>query len=111
MSYLIPGAALCGFIASEAMSIIPAIKQNESTPNTFSFRYYFSRPENVVMFVFNCASTLGMMLAHGEIIGLMHKMPLIGTYFEGAALPTLTGLLTGFFAARVIRWVVSKWPA
>lgn len=108
MSHLIPLAALCGYVASEAWSIIPAIKNDASTPDRFSFKYYFSRPLNIVRMVFNAACTLGLTLGHGELLSIMHKIPVIGPYFEGAAMPIITGMLIGFFAARVISWIVNK---
>lgn len=108
MSYLIHAAAFCGFVAQQAMMIIPAIKDDDNTPNKFSFKFYFSRPRNVVMLVLNTAATIGMMLAHSELVMLMVKVPYVGPYFEGTALPILTSLLTGFGSAWVFRWLASK---
>ena len=108
MSFLIPGAAICGFIANEAAAILPALKNNENTPEKFSFRYYFSSPRNIVMLVFNAAGSTGLFLGHGELLGVMVKIPVIGPYFDGATMPVITGLLIGFFGGRLIRWVGAK---
>lgn len=108
MSFLIPGAAICGFVANEAAAILPAIKTNENSPERFSFRYYFSQPRNIVMLVFNAAGATGLFLGHGELVAVMYKVPLIGPYFEGAAMPVITGLLIGYMGGRLIRWIGSK---
>ena len=108
MSLLVPGAAFCGFLVQQAIMIAPAVKKDEDTPNKFSFRYYFSRPYNLLQLGMNAAATIGMMLAHSEIVGLLVKIPTVGPYLEGATTPILTGLLIGFGAAWVFRWLASK---
>lgn len=105
MSMIIPGAAFCGFVAQQAMMIAPAVKKDEASPDTFSWRYYFSRPANVIQLVINGSFTLGLMLAHSEVIGLMGKIPVVGPYFDGEVLPTLTGLLIGFCGGFLARWI------
>jgi hypothetical protein len=108
MSILIPSAAICGFIASEASSILPAIKTNENSPEKFSFRYYFTQPKNLAMLVCNAAGSTGLFLGHGELVSVMHKLPVLGEYFEGTTMPVITGLLIGFMGGRLIRWVGDK---
>lgn len=108
MSLLVPGAAFCGFLVQQAIMIAPAVKKDEDTPNQFSLRYYFSRPYNRLQLFMNGVATIGLMLAHSEIVGLMVKIPYVGPYLEGTTTPILTGLLIGFGAAWVFRWLASK---
>lgn len=108
MSYLVPAAAVCGFVVREAMSIMPAVKNNENTPNKFSWGYYFKQPANQLTVVMNAVGMAGMLMAHGEIVGLIGRVPVIGPYIEGATVPVLTGLLIGFGSAWVFRWLSNK---
>jgi hypothetical protein len=105
MSYLIPGAAFCGFIVQQAMMIAPAVKKDETTPDTFSWKYYFSRPSNQIQIIMNIAATVGAMFAHAELMAMMIKIPVVGPYFEGGTFPAITALLIGFGAAWVFRWL------
>lgn len=109
MSFLVPGAAICGFIVREAMNVRPAIKNNENTPGKFSWRYYFGQPSNQIALVMNASGTLGLMLAHKEVMPLLSKIPAVGQYLDGTAAPVLTGLLIGFGGAWVFRWLSDKW--
>lgn len=109
MSFLVPGAAICGFIVREAMNVMPAVKKNEDTPDKFSWRYYFSQPANQLASAMNAAGTLGLMLAHKEVMPLLGKLPAVGQYLDGTAAPVLTGLLIGFSGAYVFRWLSDKW--
>lgn len=108
MSYLVPAAAFCGFLVQQAIMIAPAVKKDDETPNKFSLRYYFSRPYNQLQLFMNGAATLGLMFAHSELVTLMVKIPYVGPYLEGEAVPVITALLIGFGAAWVFRWLASK---
>lgn len=108
MSYIIPIAAFCGFVAQEAMAISPAIKDDENTPDKFSWRYYFSRPKNQLLLVSNIAGFVALLLSHAELVGIMSKIPFVGPYFDGAAMPVLTGVLIGFGASWVLRLLFRK---
>jgi hypothetical protein len=108
MHLVVPAAAFCGFLVQQIMMIIPAIKEDESTPDKFSLRYYFSRTRNRLMLMMNAAATLGAMLAHSELVGLIVRIPTIGPYMDGAVVPVITALLIGFGSAWVFRWIASK---
>lgn len=108
MFLIVPAAAFCGFVVQQIMMIVPAIKEDDSTPDTFSLRYYFSRTRNRLMFAMNAAATIGMMLAHSELVGLIVRIPGVGPYLDGAVLPVITALLIGFGAAWVFRWLAFK---
>ena len=108
MQYAIEIAAVCGFIIREAMSVLPAIEKDESSPSKFSFGYYFSRPRNIVLMVMNAAGAVSLMLAHTEVMTLLVQVPVIGPYFSGVAVPILTGALVGFAGAWIFRWLTTK---
>ncbi len=108
MSWVLPAAAMCGFVVREAMAIIPAIPENENTPDKFSFLYYFSRPKNRVLLVANGAGALALMLGHAEVTTLMAKIPVVGPYFDGVTMPVLTGVLIGFGGAWIFRVLFAK---
>lgn len=88
--------------------IIPAISKDETTPDQFSLKFYLSRAKNQMQLLMNLALTVGVMLGHGEVMQLMVRVPYVGSYFEGLALPVLTALLVGFGAAWAFRWLASK---
>lgn len=108
MNHAIEIAAVCGFVVREAISILPAIGDNENTPDKFSFRYYFSRPRNIVLLIMNAAGAVCLLLAHDEVMTLLVQVPVIGPYFGGVAMPILTGSLVGFAGAWVFRWLTQK---
>lgn len=101
-------ATFLGFLVQEMMAIVPAIKQNEDTPNKFSFRYYLSSPANLSALVMNGAGTIGLYLAHSELEQMIGKIPVIGVFFEGVTMPVLTGLLVGFCGSYCFRWLSRK---
>lgn len=108
MSLILPAAALCGFVLREAQSILPAIREDENTPDKFSFGYYFRRPRNIVLLVMNITSTVALMLAHKEVMAIAGKIPGVGPYVDGSAAPILTGVAIGYLGAWAFRWVSSK---
>jgi len=108
MTHAIEIAAVFGFIVREGRYIIPAIEHDEATPDKFSFRYYFTRPRNIVLLVTNAAGAACLLLAHNEVMGLLGQLPVIGPYFGGVTLPILTGGLVGFAGAWVFRWLTEK---
>ncbi len=96
-------AALLGMIAREAISIIPAIKEDDNSPNRFSFRYYFSRPKNQLIMLLNVCGSGMLFLAQSEVAGMASVVPYIGDHF-GHGTPVLLSGAIGFTGASVLRW-------
>lgn len=118
MNIALPLAALCGFIVHEAVCIMPAIKLQESSPDKFSFGYYFSRPRNIVLLVMNMASTIALLVASSEVthfVGLLlSKIPGIGPDLDPSGYPLLTGIAMGYGGSWLFRvatmWMKKKAP-
>lgn len=102
--------AILGLIAREAMSVIPAIKEDDASPSKFSFAYYFSRPKNQALLVLNAAGTGILFLARHEVLAISENIPLLSDYL-GSGTPLLMCGLIGFAGASVVRYAAKKTDA
>jgi hypothetical protein len=98
--------ALLGFVACEALNIIPAIER-EDTPDKFSWSYYFSRPANQVLLVLNACGSAILFIARHEVVGLAERIPVVSDYLGGST-PYLVCGLIGFVGGYVVRYVAKK---
>jgi hypothetical protein len=97
-------AALLGVIGREAISIIPAIKDDDTSPSRFSFAYYFSRPKNQVLLVLNLCGSGILFLARHEVAEIAGAIPLLSDYLDGGTPMLLSGAI-GFGGASAMRWL------
>lgn len=99
--------AALGFVACEALNIIPAIKEDEGSPSRFSWSYYFSRPKNQLLLVLNACGSAILFIARHEVVGLAGKMPILNGLL-GAGTPFLMCGLIGFCGGYAVRFVSKK---
>lgn len=110
-------SALLGFVTIEAIYISKGLK-GDASPDTFSLKYYFGRPRNLVMFVSNAAGTAWLVMAHETVMhyanGLIAAIPGVNPVDMTAWTPAFTGGLIGLggsFVVRVLtRWMWGKAP-
>ena len=103
-------AALLGFIASEAIAIIPAIKDDDTSPSTFSFRYYFSRPKNQLLLLLNACGSGILFLGRHEVLAISSKIPFVSDYLGGGTPVLMCGMI-GLGGGRLVRYVIKKLSA
>lgn len=97
-------SALLGVIGREAISIIPAIKDDDASPSKFSFRYYFSRPKNQVLLVLNLCGSGILFLARHEVAEIASAIPVLSEYLDGGSPMLMCGAI-GFGGASAMRWL------
>lgn len=95
--------AFLGFVACEALNILPAIKR-EDTPDKFSLSYYFSRPTNQVLLVLNACGSAILFISRHEVVGLAEHIPVVSDYL-GATTPYLVCGVIGFSGGYFVRWM------
>ena len=98
--------ALLGFVACEALNIIPAIER-EDTPDKFSWSYYFSRPANQVLLVLNACGSAILFIARHEVVGLAERIPVVSEYL-GSGTPFLVCGVIGFGGGYFVRFLAKR---
>jgi len=104
-------AAMCGLIAIEGYHVSRGIMKDHS-PSTFSWGYYFRQPRNITLLVMNAAGTVGLLIAHKEVVMIVVKLldlvPMLKGTVNPAGYPLLTGLCIGFGGSWLMR-MATKW--